>query len=152
MMSFGIGFGKITHIIIGFALAILVLAIVYSLESFAQDEEWYRKNDRGNRYEGRISIKVGRPPPIEFLSFLSFREQFDKNVTMKVRFSLTDDSPAIVYARELDELKHYWMESEQELEWDAGTWNQFTPWLTNTTIDIAKTPRERFQSLTEEFS
>lgn len=98
-------------------------------EILAQGNRWRRQNDRGNRYEGRIEIPVGRPD-LELLSFVGFSEPFKQDVTLKVRFFLPGHSADVfVQGRELREQKQYWMESKPA-RWETGAWNEFGPWPT----------------------
>ncbi|MFQ5880903.1 MAG: hypothetical protein ACE5I9_00335 [Candidatus Methylomirabilales bacterium] len=106
--------------------------------SLARTDKWRRQNDRGNRYEGRIEIPVGRPD-LELLSFIGFRESFNDDVILKVRFFLPRDSEVFIQGRELREQKQYWMESKPA-KWKAGAWNEFGPWPTREVFSRDGTP------------
>jgi hypothetical protein len=115
-----------------------LLALLLAGDLLARTDKWKRQNDRGNRFEGRIEIPVGKPD-LELLSFVGFREPFTGEVTLKVRFFLPTDAPVFIQARELQEDKHYWMESKRT-SWRPGTWNDFGPWSTRDVLtreDIA---------------
>ncbi len=49
------------------------------------DERWKRQNDRGNRYEGAIEVPAGNID-LELVSLTGFRETFDRDADLKVRF------------------------------------------------------------------
>ena len=95
---------------------------------WAQTTTWRKQHDRGNRYEGRIDIPVGKPD-LELLSFTAWREPFTTDVTLKVRFCLPSAAPVFIQGRELQEQKQYWMEAKPTT-WTAGAWNEFGPWPT----------------------
>jgi len=111
---------------------------VLSTGILAQTDTWRKQHDRGNRYEGRIEIPVGKPD-LELLSFVGFREPFTTDVTLKVRFFLPTDSPVFIQGRELQEQKQYWMESKP-WQWPAGVWNEFGPWPTREVLSREGVP------------
>lgn len=111
---------------------ISIVIVVLPTEILARTDKWRRQNDRGNRYEGRIEIPVGRPD-LELLSFAGFREAFTGDVTLTVRFFLPSTSPVFIHGRELQEQKQYWMESKPA-DWQAGAWNDFGPWPTGVVL------------------
>lgn len=122
-----------------FCLLLLATLIpLLSAEVLGRADEWKRRNDRGNRYEGRIEIPVGRPD-LELLSFVGFREPFNDEVILRVRFFLPRPSEVFIQGRELQEQKQYWMESKPAT-WKAGAWNEFGPWPTREVISRDGTP------------
>ena len=111
-----------TKLMIGIFLFILNLPF----EAFCQpDEKWKERNDKGNRYEGKISMKVRRPL-IELISFYSFKEEYTQDSILKVRFYLHDNFHVYLVAQELERREYYWMEAKPQ-KWRIG-WNEFGPW------------------------
>lgn len=119
-------------------LVFLITMTTSSIEILAQGAHWKRENDRGNRYEGRVEIPIGKPE-LELLSFTGLLEPFNKDVTLRVRFFLPLGSPVSIEGRELIEQTQYWMESKPA-QWQAGTWNEFGPWPTREVIDREAIP------------
>ena len=95
-------------------------------------EDWKRRNDRGNRYEGLVSISTGNPD-LEVLSFTGFFEPFRGNVDLKMKFFMPFSANPFIIAHELDDQRQYWMEVKSAA-WRSGTWNEFSPWPTNDVI------------------
>lgn len=126
--------GMLSSMLIPFVLAALVAVIL------AQTDQWRRQNDRGNRYEGRIDIPIGKPD-LELLSFTGWREPFMNDVILKVRFFLPTSAPVLIQARELQDQTQYWMESKPA-DWHAGTWNEFSPWPTREVLRREGIPSE----------
>lgn len=91
-------------------------------------KRWKSRNDRGNRYEGRIEIPVASPT-IEILSFLAFRESYSKGDDLTVRFFVPEAGDLVLQARELEERVQYWMEAKGQ-DWTTSEWNEFGPWPT----------------------
>lgn len=120
------------------SLLVATVIPILSAEAIGRTDEWRRRNDRGNRYEGRIEIPVGRPD-LELLSFVGFQEAFDHDVTLKVRFFLPSHSEVFIQGRELQEQKQYWMESKPSA-WKARAWNEFGPWPTREVLGRDGTP------------
>lgn len=114
-------------------LAIIIVIVVLATDVLAQKVVWQQKNDRKNRYEGRIDIPVCKPE-LELLSFTGHRESFSGDVLLKVGFFLPTASPVFIHGRELREQKHYWMESKPA-DWQEGKWNEFGPWPTREVIN-----------------
>ena len=119
-------------------LAVLAwsLSLLAHLPVLAQEggwlERWRSRNDRGNRYEGRIEIPVSGSA-LELLSIVGQMEPFRDSVELSVRFFVPTDeqiacglaSPATkgvqVEARELREDKLYYMESKPgKTNWKPG--------------------------------
>jgi len=96
------------------------------------DEAWKRRNDRGNRYEGLVSIRTGNPD-LEVLGFIGFFEPFSDNVNLKVRFFVPSAAKPSIIAHEVEEEKQYWMEVKPQ-DWTVGAWNEFHPWPTGDVI------------------
>lgn len=69
-------------------------------------EIWKQKNDRGNRYEGRIDIPVSKPD-LEVLSFIGYKESLAGYPDLKVRFYLPINCPVAIKGMELQEDKQY---------------------------------------------
>jgi hypothetical protein len=116
-----------------------VVAIILALQVSAQvTDQWRRKSDRGNRYEGTIQIPVSGPA-LELRSFVATLEPFSSSVELYVRFFLPSDELATVFAQELEDRRHYWMESKPG-PWAARQWNKFGPWYTRTVLDVEKVP------------
>lgn len=115
---------------------VLPLSLVLALAAASdpapgQDESWKRHHDLGNRYEGRIGIPVSRPD-LELLSFVGFRERFEGDVSLAIRFFLPTEalnSKVFIHGRELRERRQYWMESKPS-DWKAGQWNELEGWST----------------------
>jgi hypothetical protein len=126
--------GMLSSMLIPFVLAALAVAIL------AQTDQWRKQNDRGNRYEGRIDIPVGKPD-LELLSFAGWREPFTSDVILKVRFFLPTSAPVLIQGRELQDQTQYWMESKPA-DWRAGTWAEFGPWPTREVLRREGIPSE----------
>ena len=105
-------------------LSFLVTASV--VPCFGQGDDWKRKNDRGNRWEGTIQLPVSQPDLV-LLSLTSFRQKVEDDTELKVRFFLPGGTEARVEARELQENVHYWMESKPIEAQETG-WQVFGPW------------------------
>lgn len=120
------------------SVLIPIVIIILSTEILAQTEKWKRQNDRGNRYEGRIEIPVGKHD-LELLSFVGLREPFTGDVKLRVKFFLPASSSVFIQARELLEQKQYWMGSKPA-NWRAGVWNEFGPWPTGVVLNREKIP------------
>jgi hypothetical protein len=114
------------------AVTCMVTILVTDSSARAQTDEWRKRNDRGNRYEGRVSIEVAKPD-LRLLSFFASREAFEKNVDLHVRFFLPAPAHVFIQARELREIKKYWMEAKPG-QWEAGRWNEFAPWPTGSVL------------------
>ena len=138
ILSKGGAKGRMSRAKIFFPLLISTLVIVFPIEILLQTDKWKSQNDRGNRYEGRIQIPLGQPD-LELLSFSGFREQFDADVILKVRFYLPTNSTVFIQGRELREQKQYWMESKPA-NWQAHAWNEFGPWATREVLTREEIP------------
>jgi len=103
-----------------------------ALTSRAEDESWKRRNDKGNRYEGLVSVQTGNPD-LEVLSFTGFFEPFNRNVNLRVKFFLPGKTNLSIIAREIEEQKQYRMEAKPQ-GWTAGEWNEFSPWPTDVVL------------------
>ena len=117
------------------ALSAVALSAV-ALSAVAQEDagdRWARRNDRGNRYEGRREIPVSRPD-FELISFLGHQEDYEVDVELRVGFFVPEAGGATIYAQELRDEKQYWMESKPG-DWQVGGWNEFGPWPTREVLD-----------------
>lgn len=105
------------------------LVIGYLNVSFSQpNDNWRKKNDLGNRYEGVVTLEVGAGS-IKLLSLTIYKEKYNTNDTLRVKFYLHrmfDNNAVKVVAQELTKLQFYWMESKPS-NWQQG-WNEFSPW------------------------
>jgi len=128
---------KFKYGVICFAV-ISILIIMISSDNLAQIDKWQKNDDRGNRYEGTIGIPLGKPD-LELLSFVSYLEEFNSDVNLKVRFFLPKKSDVLIYGQEIRERKHYLMESKPD-NWVPDSWNEFGPWQTQDVIDKEKIP------------
>ena len=94
-------------------------------------DDWEKKHDRGNRYEGIRDVPVGAGPVIDIRGFLAFREELasDADTSLKVEFYLTQPSNSVrITACEIHRNTFYWMRAKDRA-WAAG-WNTFAPWPT----------------------
>jgi hypothetical protein len=114
------------------AIYFLILAAVAVSRAQVAPEKWRQQNDRGNRFEGLISVPAGAPD-LELLSFVGNFEPFEGSATLRVLFYLPAEMPVVVECRELREQKQYWMESKPQ-SWRTGAWNEFGPWSTTDVI------------------
>jgi hypothetical protein len=109
---------------------LFIFFFAVTVANSAQDEDWKRQNDRGNRYEGLIGVPTGNPE-IEVVSFTGFRESYDSESDMKIRFFLPSTSSPnqslSIMAREINIIRQYWMEAKPQ-EWRPQSWNEFSPW------------------------
>lgn len=111
-------------------LALTGVSLTLSSAVIAQEpsQRWKTRNDRGNRWEGRVEIPVGRPA-IELLSFVGFREPYAGGEDLEVRFFLPQAADVVIRAREIEERVQYLM-VVKDREWAAGEWNVFGSWPT----------------------
>lgn len=110
------------------------------VEAFCQPtEKWREQNDRGNRYEGTITLEVGAPT-LELIALFSFREEYKANDTLKVRFFLPDISFVNLSAQELETRQFYWMETKPQ-QWKLG-WNEFGSWPVSEVLWPLEVPSE----------
>lgn len=93
-------------------------------------ERWKRRNDLGNRYEGRVEVLVGRTQ-LDVVSFSGWRESYepDESVELEVGFFLPVSGEVTIQARELVDQTQYFMEAKPQ-EWEVDAWNTFGPWAT----------------------
>ena len=113
-------------------LAISSKLALNTITSPAQDESWKRRNDKGNRFEGLVSISTGNPD-LEVLSFTGFFERFNRNVNLRVRFFLPSLSSLSITAQEIEDQKQYLMVAKPQA-WSPGVWNEFSPWPTDVVL------------------
>ncbi len=113
-------------------LPMLVLLLAATAAAQEQSRRWKRHNDRGNRWEGRIEIPVGRPS-IEVLSLFGFRESYAEGEELAVRFFVPGNGDVTLQARELEERVQYFMQAKDQ-DWTAGEWNTFGPWPTRVVL------------------
>ena len=92
-------------------------------------KKWRSRNDRGNRYEGRVEIPVANPT-IDVLSLVGTRDSYEKGDELTVRFFVPGEGDVVLQAREIEERVQYLMEAKSR-EWTAGEWNEFGPWPTS---------------------
>jgi hypothetical protein len=121
------------------ALFIVMMAVVRPGASglnIDQDASWRLRNDRGNRYEGLVSVSTGNPD-FEVLSF-GYMEPFSGDVALKVRFFYPGGALSLT-GREIKQLRQYWMEAKPQ-SWRSGAWNEFSPWPTGEVILRAAIP------------
>lgn len=98
-----------------------------------QDDDWKRRNDKGNRYEGLISIQTGNPD-LEVLSFTCMLEEYGKeDVVLRVKFFSNAKGDLSVTAQEIETDRQYYMVAKRK-NWQAGEWNVFGPWPTKDVI------------------
>ncbi len=126
-----------------FVPSIFMIHIVLCVSALGQNDAWRRRNDRGNRYEGLISVITGNPD-LEVLSFTGSRQNFDpgQNVNLKVKFYLPAEAPISITAQETEDQKQYWMEAKPRA-WRAGAWNEFSPWPTGDVILKEEIPSDK---------
>jgi hypothetical protein len=94
-------------------------------------DDWEKKHDMGNRYEGLRDFPVGAGPVIDVRGFFAFRELLDPSAdtSLKVKFYLAEAShPVRITASEIHRKIFYWMRAKDRT-WTAG-WNTFAPWPT----------------------
>lgn len=103
-----------------------------TITSGTQDDAWKRRNDKGNRYEGLVSIPTGNPD-LEVLSFTGFFEPFNRNVNLRVRFFLPGRSNLSIIAHEIEDQKQYLMVAKPQ-GWTPGGWNEFSPWPSDVVV------------------
>lgn len=114
------------------ALLLLTAASAFGARGPAQDDNWRRHNDRGNRYEGLIPVRTGKPD-LDVLSFAGYSEPFEGDVVLKVKFFYPGQGRLSLIAREIDDQNQYWMEAKP-WKLSPGDWNEFRPWPTRDVI------------------
>lgn len=116
------------------ALAALLLLLPAAAPGYGQptDDRWRQRNDRGNRHEGLIDKPVGGADLLP-LSFVGWQEAFASEVDWRVCYFLPEARPLRVFARELTDRHHYWMESKR-VEGTGGSWQEWGPWPTGEVI------------------
>jgi hypothetical protein len=87
--------------------------------------------DRGNRYEGRVTIKRAKEQ-LTILSFTLYVRPFKPgdNVDWSVSFYAPLETNAAITAEDLDGEQQYRMESKSGYRSSLG-WNHFSPWPTH---------------------
>ena len=113
---------------------ITVIAVfLFTIGVYSQTTEaWKRRNDKGNRYEGLISILTGNPD-LEVLALTGFFEPFKGKVNLKIKFFLPVSANPSITAHEIEEQRQYWMEVKPK-KWQTGSWNEVNPWPTGDVI------------------
>jgi hypothetical protein len=96
--------------------------------SLPGQDAWHRAHDLGNRYEGLVDIATGNPR-LEILSFTAYLKPFEGPQEWRVRFFTDVSQKVTVYARDVDDLAHYFMESKP-LDSPAQQWSEFQKWDT----------------------
>ena len=110
-------------------LMILLLFIIFQQPEKVYCQDPYEYKEHGIRMEGRTYEEVSASG-IELISFLAHKEEFDpgKDVDLKIRFFLENDTSLFITARELNIRKYYKMKPIQT-DWAKG-WQEFGPWPT----------------------
>ncbi|MEZ4995372.1 MAG: hypothetical protein R2824_33450, partial [Saprospiraceae bacterium] len=90
-------------------------------------QQWYRANDRGNRFEGSYTRKVSNPS----ISLVSLTGNlpaytFGEKQSLQVRFFSPDVEEYNLHAEELRVSQFYWMEDKDQKS--RGGWNTFSDW------------------------
>ena len=114
-------------------LSLAVAFAALALRAPAQDDRWRSVNDRGNRYEGRVEIPVSSPE-LEIVSLAGFREPYDEDAVLFVKFFLAEPAPVTLQGLELQIDTQYLMEAKAG-DWKVGEWNIFGPWPTRDVLD-----------------
>ena len=87
----------------------MVFAVLASAAiAFADSDCEPERNDRGNRCEGLVALPVSRPDLV-LLSFAGYREPFEDDVDLKVKFFLAHDANVVIRGRDLRDRQQYWM-------------------------------------------
>jgi len=110
-------------------LTLVLLALAGAVAAEEPGKRWKSRNDRGNRYEGRIEIPVANPT-IDVLSLVGSRESYEKGDELTVRFFVPGEHDVVLQAREIEERVQYFMEAKGQ-DWAAKQWNEFGPWPTS---------------------
>lgn len=109
----------------------LILLLAFALcSTFAQaqpGDDWFAKNDRGNRYEGAYSRKVGNPS-VNLVALTASSPKYKLGAGQKLKVAFY--SPAVqafeLHAEELLVTQFYWMQVK-DIQSAAG-WNTFEGW------------------------
>jgi len=91
-------------------------------------EEWKRKHAYNNRYEGLVDMHTA-DADFELLSFTAAMPPFSGSVNLRVKFFSPEQTSVVVYAREVEVQRQYWMES-RPITAVPMTWTEFGPWPT----------------------
>ena len=132
-----------------FGISFLILGLT-SNAICQPGKEWKARNDKGNRYEGSIDKEVASESPIKLVSFYSFKEAFNPDSILKVKFYIHDVSRVDLTAQELENKEFYWMEAKRQ-KWRPG-WNEFGPWPVETVLDRLSVPVENLGVLVKLFN
>jgi hypothetical protein len=107
-------------------LPLLLTTLAASL-SAQPDDDWFSKNDRGNRYEGSYSRKVSNPSVnLVSLTAVSPKYEWGKGQQLDVKFYNPLKQEYELHAEELTVTQFYWMQDKKK-ETAAG-WQRFEGW------------------------
>lgn len=128
-----------------FLLAALVPILVSAQPS--DRASWELKNNRGNRYEGPVSEKVGAE--FKLMGFWGYYEPYavHRKQELKVRFYAdTATHSAYIRARSKNTNYFYWMEAKQPLSVASG-WNEFRGWTVDEVLTQMALPADQLSVL-----
>jgi len=139
---------QIQLVILIFGISFLILGLTSNVIC-QPGKKWKARNDKDNRYEGSISKEVAGKPWIKLISFYSFKEEYNSDSILKVKFYIHDVPRVYLTAQELENKKFYWMEAKRR-EWGLG-WNEFGPWPVETVLERLRVPVENLGVLVKLF-
>lgn len=129
---------------------IAILIAAFSSGALAQPSDrasWEFKNNRGNRFEGPVSEKVGAE--FKIMGFWGYYEPYalHQKQALKVRFYAdTATGSAFILARSKDTKYFYWMEAKQPLTVSKG-WNEFGGWPVDEVLAQMAIPADQLSVL-----
>lgn len=131
-------------------LWLFILMTGWTMSVFAQPSDrssWEFKNNRGNRFEGPVSEKVGAE--FKIMGFWGYFEPYTlhQKQELKVRFHAdTATHSAFIRARSKDTKYFYWMEAKQPLPVSKG-WNEFGGWPVDEVLAQMAVPADQLSVL-----
>ena len=111
-----------------YIVPVIILLCVLQAGFSQPKQEWYKVNDRGNRFEGIYVQTVRRNPVITWVGLYASFESYERgrNQKLSVHFFSPDTFHCQLKAEELRTLNYYWMEAKFNRA-ESG-WNVFPDW------------------------
>ncbi len=119
-------------------LFVFILLLQTFIVNAQPSERWKINNDRGNRYEGTISLPVSST--LELVSLYGYFEEYTlrANQNLTVQFYVPESVKPQLSAQEIKTRRVYYMEAKPFPE-KLG-WNDFGPWSVDEVLSLYKIP------------
>lgn len=104
-----------------------ILLLLWSPLLAQPADEWFKQNDRGNRFEGSYSQKVSNPS-VNLVSLTASTAKYTlgQGQQLQVRFYNPGVTEYDLHAEELNVTQFYWMQEKNKSS--AKGWQQFAGW------------------------